>query len=221
MKVAFGAKKSFDRCYSVPSEGQFSLETNGEKPLHWDHCREQFLGRFKEDVSGFYFSHKIDKSIDIAAFILKFENILSTEIKDFHFSRFSRTERETVLWVEPSDFWKNCILKKSLLTLLLRCGANYEIIKDNFDNALFGIEYSENKYVRDTKNAVVRFLFGFTKFSGKINQTIQSANTSTLIRHGWHAEFDKNSVYDVRKKLIRASDDCCEISFLESESLWG
>lgn len=217
MKVAFGDKKSFGQFYLVPPQGQFALEAEGEKPLHWDHCREQFLGKFKENIPGFYFSHKPGKGINVAGFLLKFEEIISYEFKSLKFSHFRETEKETVLWIEPSVFWRTCLLKKSLMTLLLRCGLNYDGEKDNFDDALFNIEYSENKYVRETKNAIMRFLFGFTKFTG--NFVVPEG--TTLIRHGWHAEFEKNSVYDVRRKLIRPSDECHEVSLVGAESLWG
>jgi len=224
MKVTFGNKKPLNQCYSVPAEGQFALETNDEKSLYWDHCREQFLGKFKEDITGFYFSHKADQGVNIAGFVLKFEEIVGAEIKNLSFSNFSETGRETVLWIEPSDFWRNCLLKKSLLTLLLRCGSNYDNAKDNFDDAIFGDKYNENKYARDTKSAIMRFLFGFTKFSGTLSQTVPTqtmATNSTLIRHGWHAEFDKNTIHDVRRKLIHPSDESQEISLVGAESLWG
>jgi hypothetical protein len=224
MKVTFGDKKPLSQCYSVPAEGQFALEAEGEKSLHWDHCREQFLGKFKEGIPGFYFSHKADRGVNIAGFVLKFEEVVGAELKSLSFSHFSETGRETVLWVEPSGFWRSCLLKKSLLTLLLRCGSNYDNVRDNFDDALFGPEYNENKYARETKNAIMRFLFGFTKFSGTLNQTVPvqtMGTTSTLIRHGWHAEFDKNTIYDVRRKLIRPSDESHEVSLVGAESLWG
>jgi len=224
MKVTFGDKKPFSQCYSAPAEGQFALEAEGEKSLYWDHCREQFLGKFKEGIAGFYFSHKAEQGVNVAGFVLKFEEIVGAELKSLSLSHFSETCRETVLWVEPSDFWRSCLLKKSLLTLLLRCGSNYDNTRDNFDDALFAPEYSENKYVRETKNAIMRFLFGFTKFSGNLSQSVPvqaMGTTSTLIRHGWHAEFEKNTIYDVRRKLIRPSDESNEVLLVGSESLWG
>jgi len=223
MKVTFGDKKPLSQCYSIPPEGQFALESDGEKALHWDHCREQFLGKFKDNIQGFYFSHKPETGENIAGFVLKFEEVIKSELDNLVHSQFSQTEKENVLWIQPGVFWRDCLLKKSLLTLLVRCGINYHCDKDNFDDALFS-EYSENKYARETKSAILRFLFGFTKFTGAVSQNPPVSNmgtSSTLIRHGWHAEFEKSSVYDIRRKLIRPQATSQEISLVGVESLWG
>lgn len=222
MKVTFGDKKPLSSYYSVPADGQFALEPEPDKSLHWDHCREQFLGKFKENISGFYFSHKYHRGVNIAGFILKFEEIIRAE-NNIELTTFRETERDTALWIEPSNFWRNCIMKKSLLTLLLRCGTNYDNEADNFDDALFGGNYNENKYARDTKSAVLRFLFGFTKFVGSLQQSVPPMGNninSTLIRHGWHAEFDKNSIYEIRRKLVRPIESS-EVLLVGAESLWG
>lgn len=224
MKVTFGDKKTLNQCYSAPAEGQFALDADGGKSLHWDHCREQFLGKFLESINGFYYSHKHQRGEDVAGFVLKFEEIINSESQNnFPFSTFSQTEKDNILWIQPSSFWKTCLMKKSLLTLLVRCGLNYCCDKDNFDDALFA-EHNENRYARETKNAVMRFLFGFTKFTGSVSQSVPVSamgSTSTLIRHGWHVEFEKNTIYDVRRKLIRPEGENPEVSLVGIESLWG
>ena len=224
MRVTFGDKKSLSQCYAAPAEGQFALDADKDKSLHWDHCREQFLGKFHESIPGFYYSHKPQKGEDVAGFVLKFEEIINSESQQtFPFSTFSQTEKENILWIQPSPFWKSCLMKKSLLTLLVRCGLNYQCDKDNFDNALFA-DHNENRYARETKNAVMRFLFGFTKFTGNTSQSVPVSamgSTSTLIRHGWHVEFEKNSIYDIRRKLVRPDGEPTEVSIVGIESLWG
>lgn len=223
MKIAFGVKKPLSSYYSVPSEGQFALEPEPSQfaSLHWDHCREQFLGKFKKDTPGFYFSHKQNCRVNIAGFILKFEEIIRAENAEVSPTIFCETERDTAMWIEPNSFWRNCIMKKSLFTLLLRCASNYDVEKDNFDDAIFGCNYKENKYARETKSAIMRFLFGFTKFAGTLTKSVPTiSGNSTLIRHGWHAEFDRNSIYEVRRKLVRPIESN-EVSLVGVESLWG
>ena len=134
-----------------------SVEEN--KTLTWDHCREQFLGKMTPDISGFYFSHLPEKSIEIAIFLLKFEKILAVSMNDFINLTFCKTDKDSILWISPAKFWFECLLRRSLLTLILRASINYSIKTDNFEDCLFG-DHIENRMIRDTKDAVVRFKIG-------------------------------------------------------------
>lgn len=218
-KPKFGETKSFRQVYGVPPVGSFSLEAEPPKNPHWDHCREQFANKFTEDMLGFYFSHHPGKSEDVAAFLTKCELIIGIDSfqKPYELSLFKKTERDTILWIEPSRFWMSCPMKRSLLTAFLRCGLNYNSQADNFDDALFSLEFKENKHVRDTKSAVLRFLFGFTRFTGRINQQ----TPYSIGKHGWVAEFEKDDNSNVRKKLARPDGEVGEPSIIGLDSLWA
>jgi len=210
MKPYFDSKKIINTIYQSPSIGQFALEAEPNKTISWDHCREQFLGKMN-NINGFFFSHLPNKGKDIAFFVHKFELILSISLENMIFSTFAETDKDHVLWISPSKFWFDCLLKKSLFTLVIRSGLNYDFEKNNFDDCLFG-EYVENKMIRETKSAFKRFMYGFTKFTGIL--PLASTNpTSTLIRHGWHSEFNFADNNDAKRKLVAIEEKKDEYYF--------
>ena len=136
-------KKEVLFTYCNPNVGSFAIDHNDGKVAHWDHCREQFAAKFNDKVDAFFFSHKIDKSLDIALFTQKFESIIheSNPSIDMSYTEFSQTTTsDNILYIKPSSFWKDCFFKKSLYTLILRCAQNYDHVEDNFDDALFGMK---------------------------------------------------------------------------------
>jgi hypothetical protein len=54
-------------------------------------------------------------------------------------------------------------MKRSLFTILLRCGQNYDFVRGNFEEALNSVSYARN-----TQYAVKRFLEGNTKYTGNM-----------------------------------------------------
>jgi len=211
MKASFGEVKKF-KCHVQPPVGNYALEAEPPKDVHWDHCREQFAAKFNELTPGFYFSHPVGKSHDVGEFLAKFETIIGLTA----FSTFSKTEKESVLWIVPAAFWTNCQMKRSLMTIILRCGINYDSAKDNFDDALFG-EYKETTYVKETRSAMLRFMFGFTKFTGTLNPI---TSTSSVIKHGWREEFQKLDDSTIRRRLVLPEGAARESSIIGVESLW-
>lgn len=215
MRAYFGPVKEItgNNLHSPP-DGNYAIEPPEDKAIHWDHCREQFAAKFT-DVSkpGFYFSHPANKGVDIANFLAKFEHITFTQ----PVSSFSLTNRENVLWVQVASFWMPCHIKRSLLTILLRCGINYDSAKDNFDDALFG-DYKESFYLKETRSAVLRFMFGFTEFSGRLPvETFQAS----IIKYGWREEFLKVDDAGVRRRLTLPANKPKESSIVGVESLWA
>ena len=200
MKAKFGEVKNINFVYQPPPVGQFALEPEASKPIVWDHCREQFLGKMTSEIKGFYFSNYYEKSEDVASFVAKFENILAVSHENFILSNFNKTDKDNILWISPSRFWFDCMLKKSLFTLVLRASLNYDIKIDNFENCFFG-EFQENKLIKETKTAFIRFMYGFTKYTGKLPENLTNSN-STLIRHGWHSEFNFVNYHEIKNKLI-------------------
>lgn len=178
-----------------PKTGAFSIEGD---PLDWIGCRDYFFSKFQEDTESFYFSIYPETHERVAAFIHRTEDILEIEAQ----SAFGRTNRSYVLWVRPSMFWRKCMVRRSLLTILLRAGLNYSPESDNYEDAL----YSE-EYIVETKDAVLRFFFGFTQFVPRANNF-----------RGWRSCFQGMDIPNIRKRLIssRQEDEC----LIGAETLW-
>lgn len=98
--------------------GSFALDVS---PLKFETCRERFAKHWDESTIGWFLKHPENKGKDVASFLVKTEEIL----KQKEFSKFSNTNRDSILWIEPSDFWKVCRLRRSLLTIIVRAGMFY------------------------------------------------------------------------------------------------
>lgn len=199
--------------------GNFALPNINSIISSWDTCREQFATKFNEDISGFYFSHKENKGYDIANFIHRFENIIksSHDERKIQHSEFAFTSSPFVLFVQVSPFWKECYYRRSLFTILLRCGNNYDCQINNFDECLFSPELKEATYILETKSAIIRFMFGFTRFIG----TIPTSTSSTVYKHGWKEEFKNHDDITIKKKLVLPDDVVGCINMIGIDSLWA
>lgn len=184
-KVEFKSKKLFSSTNIDALDGHFAVEAT---PIKWENCRERFAKAFTASLEGFFFKHPAGRSISVASFIVKTEDILKEPL----FSSFSETNRDTILWVEPSEFWKSCQMRRSLLTILLRCGMLYDLERDNYEEALFTQEY-----VIPTKKAMMRFLFGFTKYVGP-NLDVDS----TIQVRGWKSVFEGKDEAEIKSMLV-------------------
>lgn len=100
----------------------------------------------------------------------------------------------------------------------MRCAQNYSIAADNFDDALFGVAYKENVYIIETKMAVLRFLFGFTKYTGICPSISLSA---TVIKHGWKEEFHKLTQSEIKNRLVLPDGIKYHHNIVGSEFLWS
>jgi hypothetical protein len=181
-----------------PNPGQFAVEPPTGRALDWISCRDRFTCYFTEDTEGFYFSHLPGNGENVSAFIFKTEAVLSI----LH-SEFSTTNREYVTWITPSLFWKENFIRRSLLTLLLRAGTAYDPKMDNYEEALYS-----NKWLKESKPAVMRFLFGFTEFP----------LASPTWKMGWWATFHDRSIEEIRRTLISQKND--DSSLIGQGSLW-
>lgn len=212
MKARFGEIKQLKQCYGAPPVGNYALEAEPPKGVHWDHCREQFASKFNEITPGFFFSHPPGKSLDVGEFVAKFESITGFKQP----STFSETNKDNILWTEPSRTWLDCQMKRSLLTIILRCGMNYVVDEDNFDDALFG-DHKESVYVKETRSATLRFMFGFTRFTGNIAAITSS---TSVVKHGWREEFKPLDDSTIRRRLVLPEGETREASIIGVESLW-
>ena len=164
-----------------PKLGSFALD----KPeLNWEVCRENFSKFFPN--KGFFFSHEPKQGECIVLFLEKIEKILSLRSK----SKYAKTNLNFALWIEPAPFWLDCHMRKSLLTLFLRAGIKYHPQEDNFQEALL----SQN-FIASSKNAVYRFLFGFTEFQGYPKMAVG-------IGKGWNSYFKNKPDAFVCSQLI-------------------
>ena len=218
MLVNFGKKKAFNLThapYASPRAGAFAVD--GEE-ISWIKCREQFAAKFSYDVAGIYFVHKKGQGESVAAFILQAEKVLGIHYKKT--SVFSETNKDNVIWVSVSSFWKECELRRSLFTILLRAGINYSIEENNFSKALFS-----NSYVKQTETAVKRFFFGFVNFKRQMVTTYHPgshrAGPSQIVRKGWVNTFKNAGVKDVRKILVKPAKNSPEDNFLAAGTLWA
>jgi len=161
-----------------PNPGQFSLHGDS---LDWSMCREQFSEKFNQNTKGLFFSFHPNKFQNVKSFIEKTEQILKEiSFQDLESSVFVETNLN-ILWIEPSQFWMRCCMKRSLFTILLRCSLFYDF--NNYEQVLLYSEYS-----RKTQVAIKRFMCGFTEFEN-IDNTFQG------IGKGW-VDYFKNKDYD-------------------------
>jgi len=182
--------------------GSFALD---KSPLKFETCRERFGRAWDETTDGWFFKHPPRKSVDVASFVLKTEAIL----KQSQFSKFSETNRDTVLWVEPSPFWKACRMRRSLLTILIRAGMVYDLKNDNYEHALFN-----QQYVTPTKRAVKRFLHGFTKYTGP------SIAEGTLETTGWVRIFEGKDIEYIKTILVWPEETLYKPTYQREDVLW-
>ncbi len=188
-----------------PGPGQYSVD--GQE-LDWQNCRENFSKIFNHDNVGLFFSHEPGEEDRISSFIDKTEEILiRAALQNINKSKFFKTNLNFALWVEPSRFWMSCPMKRSLFTLLLRCGCNYDYV--NYENALYSIGYSQS-----TKKAIQRFLYGFTEFKYK-------GESFEGIGKGWASYFSNRDCSEVCEKL-EAPNYIPKVSFsFGGEILWA
>lgn len=206
MEVSFGEQKCINSFSIKADPGHFALD---EKPLVWENCRERFHKSFTNTLHGFYYKHLDNQSKDIASFILKTEEVL--KLKDF--SKFCQTNIISIIWVEPSEFWKSCAMRRSLFTVFLRCALNYSHDQKNYEEALF-LDQTSSVYALQTKNSIMRFLFGFTKYVGP------SIDTEASIQfRGWRSEFEHKNITEIKSMLVYPDQFYIPKAHLASE-LW-
>jgi myosin-crossreactive antigen len=181
-------KKYAKQVRKKPTPGQYALE---KEELEWEPCRENFAKKFNRNQKGLYFSCGHEQEKNVIAFIEKTEEILlKAALQNIVFSNFYKTNLNFALWVEPAEFWMECSLKRSLFTLLLRCGLSYDFV--NYEKTLF-----QNQYSSVTKQALQRFFYGFTKADSKNEESFEG------IGKGWTSYFaNKNSQIICEKLLL-------------------
>ena len=140
----------------------------------WD-CRELFQEDFTKRTETILFAHKSGHYQRIQSFISTAEELL-----DVASSEVGPTQRKTISYIIPSDFWTQCPIRRSFFSILLRASVRFT---GDFDAALY-----KNMYVASTRLAVERFFGGHKTYNGR--QT------------GWCDQFRGKSIKQVRRLLV-------------------
>jgi hypothetical protein len=191
-----------------PGSGCFALNRS---PLEWIGCRERFHSLYTTwksgGMDGFFFSHSPNEEANVIAFLNKTETILLTDQ-----SSIEETNRWYATWFNPSAFWLENQMRRSVLTIFIRAalgrgnnikaGIPYDPIKNNYEECLYS-----SPYVKQTKQAVMRFLFGCTCFDDPGNPNI-----------GWVSVFTRMEPPQLLKRL--KSPEKSDLSIIGAGSIW-
>jgi hypothetical protein len=216
MGATFGDQKSVLIVDENPEPGRFALYADPPKQPSWEKCREKFAAMIKPETPGFLFSHSPTQGTHVAGFLSKSEDILDLNLR----SVYSLTDRENVLWVEPARFWMDCWIRRSLLTILLRCGMYYDCGSDNYEDALFGKGDEKDQareYTNRTKPAVMRFMFGFTKF---VMPEGMSEPTGVVQSKIWVDVFNSKTTQELKSILVAETPMPC-FGRLGADAIWA
>lgn len=150
----------------------------------WFYCREYFHN-YSQGIRSLLFCHIKCRGKNIAAFINRVEEMVGVSPR----SKFGPTQRYDISWIKISPWWSTTSMRRSLFTILIRCGQFYNYRKDNFDEALLS-----SRYTRQTEFAVRRFLSGHTKYTGR--------------QRGWYRQFRFGSKLVYRTERLPDEDVC-------------
>lgn len=205
MNISFAPQKRVSEVKKERKSGKFSISCD---PLTWIGCRDHFLTTFAADIPGFFMTIESGRYENVPAFVLQTEEILDIQNLGFPSSRFARTNRSYVLWIDPSLFWRESEMKRSFFSALVRAGLEYRPEENNYEEALY-----KRDYFRTTKSATIRFLYGHTEFRANHNRRMASAR-------GWVSAFSREDERSVRRKLLLPEDRKECTSLIGVGSLW-
>jgi hypothetical protein len=218
MYATFTGTKSVFVIDDEPEAGRYALDAVPPKQPSWEKCREKFARYMLPETEGFFFSHNRNQGSNVAGFLAKSEEIL--ELSDR--SNYSHTEKDIILWVAPARFWMNCWVKRSFLTILLRCGMYYDPERDNYEEALFGNGTEADaarEYTNKTRLAVMRFMFGFTKFVAPAGVT-EPAASETIHSKLWVEVFKDRSIKELKTILV-SEKPTKGFGLLGTDAIWA
>lgn len=178
----------FKKIKSLSIDADFGSYALDVSPLIFENCRERFMSKFSKDGPNFFFKHNSKRGDQIIEFVRKTEEVLEVT----NSTVFLKTNYDSIIWVKPSQFWRNCPMRRSLFTILLRVGDSYNKEEDNYEEVLFN-----HQYLKNTKEALFRFFLGFNKYIGP---SIES--TSIVWVRGWKSIFENQDKEKVREMLV-------------------
>lgn len=200
--------------YAPGGPGQFASKPENDMDstsFYWDKCREQFAKKFQITTAGFFYSLDYGKITNGCLFIRHVEKFLEIESH----SKFFKTNRENVVYIHVSNFWKSCYIRRSLFTLVCRLGLEYD--GKSWEKYLFGdvmptgrAEIDANyEMAQKTKNALLRFFLGFRWYVGDLTH-IQKEYFPE--KHGWVIEFAGKSNEYIKNVLVLENKSKCPMS---------
>jgi hypothetical protein len=177
-----------------PEIGSFGLPLR-ESGVTWYKCREEFSGKYCASTTEMFYVH--GQAAATSPFIARTEEIIGlaemtpeNELFPYELTVVRSTNIESVKSILPSRFWSRCPVRRSLLTLLLRCGDSYDPIKNNYEDALMS-----NYFLATSIEGVKRFLMGYTEFVGEWDSDLKK---------GWHSTFKDVTPSRVKTMFKRA-----------------
>lgn len=202
------------------SEGGYATfdSTKTSEMVYWQTCREIFAKVFQSDSEGFFFSSSPLSHKHIIEFLDLCETILDTNEK----TKIIQTTNDNVILIIPSYFWKECYVKRSLLTLLLRMGF-YHDDSHSWEKTMFSSDknvsnskiLSNKMDIQKTENAIKRFFLGFTHFVGNIRNLPEYGPW----KYGWVEEFQNRSKFEIKKLLVKNKISLEELLFSSHDGL--
>jgi hypothetical protein len=175
----------YNQGHYMPTFGSFAIgQKKGRNYLtigYWYNCREAFANVFTSKTKYIVFYHRKNAGQRITKFI----NRIEKQVKVWPRSEITGIKNRPgsqISVMKVSRWWTKNPARKSLLTILLRCGENYKW--NNFEKAL-----KSNLYIRKTKKAVDKFLQGHTRWVGFFA--------------GWFDQFNSYSDEDSIEKLVK------------------
>lgn len=204
------AKIDLDKTYNLRNTYDVGIANFGyikksgnTEIISWGSCRDSFqITPNKELENGFFFSHK-NTSYDNAAFITKVENLLGLEN-----SVFSLTTVASVTFVKASPWWFSMPIRKSFFSMMIKCALSYNRETDNFENALYSSIYS-----KETKEAIQKFLNGYTSYEFKPSNDCDHWFTQ-------FATYINNSKYVINKQNLSKLKPGKELISKKAFELW-
>ena len=178
---------------TMPPERAYSLYNGASGTTTWWKCREQFAPYFTDITKEILFTCKAGNQERIALFIERCEQILKISSSKLDHSKFSTTDKNFVLHVNPSEFWTAQEMRRQVFTILLRCGQFYEPKKDNVEEALWS-----EPYAVETKDAIIRFFFGCNNFI---------TDSKYIDKIGWVNTFKGKTKEQIIKQLVKTADN--------------
>lgn len=163
-----------------------ALGTVHANNIVWETCRDRF--QLTSDPVAYmqFVFHAPGRVDDVIEFIRTIEQIIRLPAESQ--LTLSKTSQKNVLHVTLTPWWKYR-LRRSLLTALLRCGQAYtEHSGAGFERALWS-----QGYTNSTKEAVLRFLGGYT--SSKLKKRAGF--------YGWQQLFSFNTKAQAEHVLVK------------------
>ena len=184
-------ESSFEDFYETYEGDLGVIRSKDPAFIEWFNCREEFQDTYPSVKRMLYYDNKT-KNSNFKEFVKRIEKLIKLPVNKR--IKWRRTNKKRIMYLSLGSFWSS-LVHRSLLTILLRCGKEYDKKKDNWKAII-----EKDRYLKDTPEAIKRFLAGYTKprlsyFRAKYDYTDRFL--------GWVDEFYKLSKTEVEKKLVK------------------